>query len=384
MLASTERLPLTVDEFLRRDNDNFQFVNTLLRRTGFHHAMEFPSGRAGLYYALRDAGISGTDEVLVPAYTDSAVDQIVNLVATSVNVDISPVTFNLDFDHATQLVTDRTAAIIPTHMYGRPMDMGGIGAFADEHDLITIEDAAHALGAAHHSDAIGKHSDYAMFSFRFSKDATVFTGGLLLSREPLASVPSRSPDRLSLLKLAGVSASVSLLDRLPGRLYCPLRWYVLDPYFTWSAGKIGELRPRRFSARERALLGHQYRELPERIAARRRNAARYDRELPDLLLRPERTDDHVYWRYPLLVPPAYRDDFCRTLQRRGIGCSTTYAYTVSAPGRCPQADRVADSVLNLPVHSGLSDAQVNAVIDAVYQAWSAVPEPARSEQHISA
>jgi dTDP-4-amino-4,6-dideoxygalactose transaminase len=380
MKASTEHPPITIGKLLRSSTTGQpRFPASLLERTEYRHAQEFSSGRAALYHALRNEGIRGTDEVLVPSYTDLAVDRIADRIATSVNVDVSAESFNLDLEHATELITERTAAIVPTHMFGRPMDMEAVRAFADDHDLVVIEDAAHALGTTFLSDAVGASSDYCMFSFRFSKDATVFTGGMLLSTDPLGPLEHQSPDRLSMVKLGSVITLISLLDRMPGEVYHPLRRYVLDPYFTRSAGAIGDLRLQRLSARERASLGYQYRTLPERIATRRDHAARYDEALPDSLPTPVATDSHGYWRYSLLFPPSYRDRVCRALQRRGIGCSTTYAYTVSPRGLCERADHVADSVVNLPVHSGLADEQLDYIIDAVIEIWENIPEAARGE-----
>ena len=380
MKASTERVPITIRELLRSNAiDRSRFPDSLLENTGYQHAQEFSSGRAALYYALRNERICGTDEVLIPSYTDEAVDRIADRIATSVNVDISVESFNLDLDHAEELVTDRTAAIVPTHMFGRPMDMEAVEAFADRHDLVVIEDAAHALGTTFISDDVGRSSDYCMFSFRFSKDATVFTGGLLLSRDRVDSMTYQAPDRLSMIKLGTVSMLIALLNRMPGRGYYPLRRYLLDPYFTWSAGVIGDLQPRHFSARERASLAYQYRTLPECITARREHAALYDERLPSSLPTPPPADDHGYWRYSLLFPPSYRDAVCRTLQRQGIGCSTTYAYTVNPRDFCERADRVADSVVNLPVHSDLTDEQLNYIVDAVTTVWDRIPETARNE-----
>ena len=380
MKASTERPPITLPELLRSAvGDRSRFPASLLERTEHRYAFEFPSGRAALSYALRNEGIGGTDEVLVPAFTDSAVDRVVDSVATSVNVDISPETFNLDLGEAEELITDRTAAIVPTHMYGQPMDMEAISAFADEHNLTVIEDAAHALGSIYLGEKVGTESDYAMFSFRFSKDATVFTGGLLLARDRPTTIAYRPPDRLSLAKLGGVIVLLSLLDRLPGDMYYALREYLLDPYFRWSAGVIGELDPRRLSAAERATLDYQYRTIPERIATRREHAARYDEGLPASLSSPTPTDDHAYWRYTLLVPPTTRDRICRSLQRRGIGCSTTYAYVVSPPGLCPRAEDAAKSVLNLPVHSGLTGERIDDIVETVTTVWDGIPESVRDE-----
>lgn len=370
MIAVTEYIALDPSEIVRPDDDE-RFPDALLRRTAFDRAIGLPSGRAALWYALRDAGLDRTDEVLIPAFTDLSVRRAVEMVARPVPVDVEPGGYNTNLEDARDRVTDRTAAIVPTHLWGKPIDMRAVAAFADEHGLVVVEDAAHALGTTYTSEHVGRFSDYCLFSFRFTKEVTSYKGGLVLLPAGSAAPHERACDRLSSAKLGGVLALSRVLESIPGRLYHPLRNRILDPYFRTSAGRVTDATPQSFSARERSLLAGQYERLADRVAARRRHASRYDDALAEAggLERPPSDPDHGYFRYSLRVPASRRDQLYCALQKRGIGCSKSYSYTVSVPGECPEADRAAGRVLNLPVHAGLDDAEVDRIVDVVNATW---------------
>ncbi|WP_336343104.1 DegT/DnrJ/EryC1/StrS family aminotransferase [Halalkalicoccus ordinarius] len=369
MIAVTEYIALESNGIVRPDGDAERFPDALLRQTAFDRAVALPSGRAALWYALRDAGLEQADEVLIPSFTDLSVKRAVGMVARPVPVDVEPDSYNLDLEDARGRVTDRTAAIVPTHLWGEPIDMRAVAAFAAEHDLLVVEDAAHALGTTYTSEQVGRFSDYCLFSFRFTKEVTSYKGGLLLLPAGSTAPRKRVCDRLSPAKLGGVLALSRVLDSIPGQLYHPLRNRLLDPYFRTSAGRVTDVTPQSFSERERSLLAGQYERLADRVAARRRHASRYDEGLVEGLERPPSVPGHGYFRYSLRVPASRRDPLYRALQRRGIGCSKSYSYTVSAPGECPVADRTADRVLNLPVHAGLDDGTVDRIVDVVNATW---------------
>lgn len=371
MIAVTEHVALEPADVVRAGDAAEAFPDVFLERTAFERALTFPTGRAALWYALEDAGLGPTDEVLIPSFTDLSVKRAVERVARPVPVDVEPGGYNIDLDDAEERVADRTAAIVPTHLWGEPIDMEAVAAFAAEHGLLVIEDGAHALGTTYTSDLVGRYSDYCLFSFRFTKEVTAYKGGLLLL--PDGSTPSRSRrekgDRLSLAKLGGIMALSGVLESMPGRLYHPLRNRVLNPYFRTSAGRVTDVELRQLSARERSLLAEQYERLDDRVRIRRRHASRYDEMLDETLGRPPSNPDHGYFRYSLRVPASKRDSLYCALQRRGIGCSKSYSYTVSSSGECPEADRAADRVLNLPVHAGLDDEDAERIVDVVNAAW---------------
>ncbi|MFB6195508.1 MAG: DegT/DnrJ/EryC1/StrS family aminotransferase [Haloplanus sp.] len=372
MFAVTERLPLTVSAVLQPPAGGPPFPATLRDASAHAAADWFPSARTALRHALVDAGVGPDEEVLLPGYTCHAVDRAVASVATPVYVDVTD-GFGMDVDDAARSVTDRTAAVVPTHLYGIPCEMPAIADLAAEHDLTVVEDAAQAVSTLYRSAAVGTHGDYTVCSFRFYKEVTGYKGGLLLSDGLDAAVDGRRGDtsRHKRTRLAAVWLADALLSSLPGRLYAPLRGAVLDP-LSRSAGPVEETPPQRLDDWTARLLSAQIASIDERVTARRRNADVYDDCLPDPFRRPPRSDESTVFRYPVLVPEGHRDELCRRLRTRGIGASTMYAYTISPDGECPTADRLAARVLDLPVHAGLDDGDVAAVAETVSDVWESL------------
>src|SRR5690606_11227125 len=123
------------------------------------------SGTSGLHLGLLAAGIGAGDEVIVPSFTFAATANSVALTgATPVFADIERDTLNLSADSVREAVTDRTAAIMPVHLYGHPADMAGLQEVADEAGLQLFEDAAQAHGAEYAGAPVGSFGAFAMFS----------------------------------------------------------------------------------------------------------------------------------------------------------------------------------------------------------------------------
>lgn len=138
------------------------------------------NGTVTLEIALRAAGIKPGDEVIVPAYTFIATASAPLMVgAVPIFADIEPDTYNLDPRRVREAITERTRAIIPVHFGGQPCDMDAINELARAHNLIVIEDAAHAHGASYRSRACGSLADLASFSFQLSKNMTAGEGGII-------------------------------------------------------------------------------------------------------------------------------------------------------------------------------------------------------------
>lgn len=368
MFAMTENVSADLRDVVFPETSEASFPTTLLDRTEFERWAGFSSGRAALSYALRDAGIEGDDEVLAPSYSDLSVDRVVEDVATPVHVDIGE-GYTMDLDHARERVTDRTKAIIPTHLFGEPCDMERVAELAAEYDLTVIEDAAHALGAMHVNDGIGRYSDYCLFSFRFTKEATIYKGGLLLGVDPPRSAAPR-PDIRTVATLGGIVLGETVMRTLPGPVYGTLRSRLLDPYFRTSAGFLDRGTPQRFTDRQHAMLRRQFRDLSSAVEIRRRHAERYRRGLADGIDRPPAAEDHAYFRYPIQVPRSRRESMASALQRRGVGCSKSYSYILGLHGECPNAYRASGRIIDLPIHARLDAEQVDRVIETVNEVWA--------------
>ncbi len=143
------------------------------------------SGTDALHLAYLLAGVSKDDEVVVPVFTCTATNiPLLYIGAKPVFVDVDPRTMNIDVDHLKQLVNEKTKAIVVVHYGGLPCDMDEILEIAKQFGIPVIEDAAHAVGATYKGKSIGEISDFTMFSFQAIKHITTGDGGLLTFRNP--------------------------------------------------------------------------------------------------------------------------------------------------------------------------------------------------------
>lgn len=369
MFAVTEHVPVGLDTILAPPSAG-RVDDRLAGAVGETDTAWFPSCRTAIRHALTGAGIGADDEVVLPGYTCHAVDQVVRAVATPVYVDVTP-TGVMDPDAVAEAISPATAAVLPTHLWGYPCDVERIAAIAEEHDLLVLEDAAQALGNAIVGETVGRYSDCCTFSFRFYKETTAYTGGLLVgqSLDGVTDVPDHR------LRLAAVWAADRGLAALPGRVYQALRQRVLDPLAREESASAPLSPPVEPSAWTHRILDVQLETIPDRVATRRRNADVYREALPAPLVPPggaEGGEGGTYFRYPIRVPDGDRDALLADLRREGIGCSPMYAYTVSPTGVCPTADRLAETVVNLPVHAGLGTGEIEQIADTVETCWESV------------
>jgi dTDP-4-amino-4,6-dideoxygalactose transaminase len=151
------------------------------------------NGTVALKLALTAAGVGVGDEVIVPGYTFVATaTAAMEIGAVPVFADISPQTYTLDPASAAACITPRTRAIIPVHLGGRPADMDAILALAQRHNLVVVEDAAQAWGAAWCGQKVGTLGHIGGFSFQSSKNITAGEGGIMLTQDPALAKMARS------------------------------------------------------------------------------------------------------------------------------------------------------------------------------------------------
>jgi dTDP-4-amino-4,6-dideoxygalactose transaminase len=142
------------------------------------------NGTVTIEIALRAAGVKPGDEVIVPPYTYVATASAVLMVgAIPVFVDIDPDTYNLDATRVEEAINEHTHAIIPVHFGGQPCQMDEIRALAALHNLLVIEDAAHAHGSLYAGRKCGSLGDLGSFSFQLSKNMTAGEGGAITTNQ---------------------------------------------------------------------------------------------------------------------------------------------------------------------------------------------------------
>ena len=146
------------------------------------HALCVFNGTVALETALRAAGVTYGDEVIVPPYTFIATATVcLSVGAIPIFVDIDPATYNIAPERIEEAITPRTKAIIPVHIGGCPADMDGVLEVARKHDLRVIEDACQAHGASWKGRRVGAIGDLGCFSFQASKNINCGEGGVVVT-----------------------------------------------------------------------------------------------------------------------------------------------------------------------------------------------------------
>ena len=170
-----------------------EFERRFAAMHGCKHAIAVVNGTVSLRIALMAAGIQAEDEVIVPPYTFLATaTAVVEANAVPVFADVDLGTFNLAPAAVEAAITPRTRAIIPVHVGGQVVDMDALMAIADKHNLVVIEDAAHAHAALYHGSPAGSLGHISSFSFQSSKNLTSGEGGLITTSDDQLAAACRS------------------------------------------------------------------------------------------------------------------------------------------------------------------------------------------------
>lgn len=338
-------------------------------------AVAVNSATAGLHLALEALGIGPGDEVIVPVHTFTATAAVIAHVgARPVFADVSAETLVLDAEHVHAVLTGRTRAIMPVHFAGRACDMPALAALAAAHDLVIVEDAAHALPTTCNGALIGTLDSAAtVFSFYANKTITTGEGGMLVTGRRLLAERARQ------MRLHGISRDV--FDRYHAR---NSSWYyeVVAAGFKYNmtdvaaAIGIGQLQ-RAWSMQKR----------------RAEIAQRYSEAFADLEVRcpadPAPGDVHSWHLYCLRLPaggPVSRDEFVAAMQERGIGCSVHYiplhlhphwrdTYALDATNY-PNSTRAFAELVSLPIYSRMTATAVDRVIASVRAILKSAQRPA--------
>ena len=147
---------------------------------GTKYALSCSNGTAALHLALLAGGIEKGDEVIVPSFTWISTANAVRYIgATPIFADINNETLNLDYKSLKDLVSSKTKAIIPVHLYGQPAEMSELSEFCSERNILLIEDAAEAHGAKIGENLVGSLGDMGCFSFFGNKIITTGEGGMV-------------------------------------------------------------------------------------------------------------------------------------------------------------------------------------------------------------
>jgi len=158
-----------------------QFEEEVKSYTGSKYALAVSNGTVALHLALVSLGIGPGDEVIVPDITFGAtLNAVVLAGATPVIIDVEEKTWNMSVELLRNVITDKTKAIMPVHIYGVPCNMPAIMELAKSHNLLVVEDCAEALGSSINGKHVGTFGDIGTFSFFGNKVITCGEGGAII------------------------------------------------------------------------------------------------------------------------------------------------------------------------------------------------------------
>jgi len=361
VIATLESGWLTTGPRVRR------FEEAFAAYVGAPHAIALNSCTAGLHLSLLAAGVGPGDEVITTPLTFCATaNVIIHVGAAPVFADVDPSTGNLDPAAVSAAITPRTRAIIPVHYGGRPVNVAAFQALARRHQLTIVEDAAHCVEGVANGRKIGTTADFTCFSFYATKNLTTGEGGMVTTSSAAAA------DTIRIASLHGMSKDAWARYQTLG----PTRYDVVVPGFKYNMLDL------------QAALGlHQLNAIDRHLARRTAICRRYDEALSNLPLGRfsslPAADVHARHLYTVLVDPSAagfsRDDLAAAMAASGIASSVHFPavhlhrYYVDrfgfTRGQFPHAERIADTVLSLPLSPALTDRQVDAVIHAVRGAF---------------
>ncbi len=327
-------------------------------------AVSINSASMGILLALEALGFKEGDEVIIPTYTFSSTGMMaVHIGVKPVLCDIDHKTLNIDPTQIEKLITPKTKAIMPVHFAGLACDMDAIHQIAKKHKLFVAEDAAHSLPTRYKGKLIGDHtSDATIYSFYATKTITTGEGGMIITKNPEVAKRCRT------MRLHGISRDV--FDRYTAK---GSKWFyeiIAQGHkcnLTDIAASIGieQLKKCNKFHKRRLEIAQKYLEA--------------FKDLP-LILPPYVGDikDHAWHLFVIRLQDSLqmtREDFIAQMDQEGIGCSVHFIPLHLHPywqeklkvkkGDFPNAEKVFDKAVSLPLYTKMSDDDVERVIKSV-------------------
>jgi dTDP-4-amino-4,6-dideoxygalactose transaminase len=324
-----------------------EFEQAFAEYTGTEYAVAVNSGTAALHAALLAHGIGKGDEVITSSFSFIATaNSVLFTGARPVFADIRPDSFNLDPHLVEEKITPATKAIMPVHLYGHPADMEAMDEIAEDHDLVLIEDACQAHGAAYKGKKAGSFGTGA-FSFYPTKNMTTSEGGIITTNSKETAEKARM-----------IRAHGSKQRYLHEMLGYNLR-------MTDISAAIGMVQLKR---------------LPDYIEARQRNAKMLNEGLKSVdgiecpVVR--KNCGHVFHQYTIRT--RNRDQLADHLKEKGIGSGIYYPIPIHRQPYYKElgyndtlmvTEKASREVLSLPVHPGVTRDDINTIC-TIMNEWS--------------
>jgi perosamine synthetase len=304
------------------------------------HCVAVNSGTSAQHLAMLAAGIGLHDEVIVPSFTFAATANSVALTgARPIFADIEPNFFCIDENSIESLITSKTKAIMPVHLYGHPANMGALKKICKKYNLIIIEDAAQAHLASIGDKKVGTWGVAGSFSFYPTKNMTSGEGGMVTTFD------KDIERKVRLLRNQGQEQRYK--NEIVG----------FNNRMTDVHAAIGRA---------------QLQKLENWTKKRQENASFYNEHLTGVQV-PQVMENavHVYHQYTIRIKDLDRDRFAEEIKKQGVGSGIYYpipnhrlaAFKLNLD--LPETERAVNEVLSLPIYPSLSQENLEKVVDVV-------------------
>lgn len=335
----------------------------LCRVTGAKYAVVVANGTAALHLAAMAAGFGEGDEVIVSAITFAAsANCVLYCGAKPVFADIRPDTYNIDPKGIEALITPRTKGIVAVDFAGQAVEHDAIREICEKHDLVLIEDAAHAIGTKYKGKPVGSIADMTCFSFHPVKTVTGGEGGAITTDD------EQLYRRLMRIRTHGIT-------RNKEEMVHPTD----DAWYNEQVELGYNYRMTDFQA---ALLLSQLHKLPRFSARRKEIVERYNRafaEMPELTVQKEIPESDTTWHLYILrlnrealscsrrqfFDALFAENTCPQVHYLPVYRHSYYEKLGYEKGLCPNAEKYYEEVMSIPLYYSLTDADVEDVIRAV-------------------
>lgn len=372
-------LPDQSDEKVRR------FEHQFASYIGAKYAVMVPSARYGFYLLLSALGVGEGDEVIIPALTYYAIPAMAPLTGAKVVLaDIGLNSHVLDPDAFEAAITERTKAVVPTHLFGTPCDMGRINEIAKKHGIKVIEDCAQSTGGRFNGQRVGSFGDAAYYTFGLTKNITSLSGAMITTNDKFVADFVRAdiqqgdyaPLKKSLKEaMTGVAMMVATHPKIYWATVHPMvvmgnklgkdpiherfgepecRYDTLPTYYQ-SNGKARAIQ---------AAVGlKQLSRIEELNSARIVNGAYLDAKLDTVphLEVPQYPEGSEPIYMSFVVHHRDRQKLAEALRSRGVDTTTGYMNDMANhdlfpefSASCPNAQKANAELLHIPVHPNLS------------------------------
>ena len=331
--------------------------------TGAKHAVLIANGTAALHATCFAAGIGPGDEVITTPITFAAsANCALYCSGKPVFADINPETYNIDPACIEQCITDKTKAVVAVDFTGQAVEIDNIRSLCDKHNLIFIEDAAHSLGTRYNGKQVGSLADMTEFSFHPVKTCTAGEGGAITTND------DDLYKKLVLFRTHGITRVQEWMDK--------------ESEGGWYYQQIALGYNYRMTDMQAALLSSQLDKLDMFAARRKELVKRYDeafKQMPEITVQKEIPEsDTVRHLYIIQLNTEMlkcsRREVFDALQAEGVGVNVHYIPTYTFPyyqklgykmGSCPNAEKLYERIISIPLFYSMSNEDQESVIDAV-------------------